>query len=567
MARPRVPSVYAVLQLFLRLASIALCISAFTAAVAATAKFDLGRAMSGAFVASILAIPIDVSEVIGLADAKRHARRCTEGALCGADFVTAVICGTVPVLVYLSVDGVYHECPGRPSEECDREERRRTDASQYVFAAWVLPLVVGWAVLHFPPSSHASPCGVVEMATPSSPRLSSMLKSPFAASSRWINKRRGKASDPPAMPVLPAQRARHLTPTPSCESLVPHVGLAIAASPFFQRLPAELRRQILIEAFGGQTVHMDLLYDSAVSERTSGGEIGHCGMPIWDMKDAQEPRVSEGAGKQWIWRSSVCHRNPPTSGPPGHRVQPSQDLCRFGAVGKGMCQLWPGGYPAKCFIGAMGWLLTCRQAYIEGIEVLYSTNTIHTASKEVLCHIDRFLLPQRRLAITSVELLWEMDCPPLRDSPCGTLTFGQFLDGVPVMFPRVESFHLTVQWRNPRPERWGMPNPTQAAFRTAEETIMQPVDGMVRRLGAHVRDCSVAIPSSMYGPRRRRAKVAGAIVEQACYGGCLERYWRPLDGASHRKGYWVRHGHKDIALPYMSPTEICMEDWILFYGV
>ncbi|UNI17124.1 hypothetical protein JDV02_003500 [Purpureocillium takamizusanense] len=161
-----------------------------------------------------------------------------------------------------------------------------------------------------------------------------------------------------------------------------------------------------------------------------------------------------------------------------------------------------------------------------------------------------------------------MDCPPpLLDSRYGSLTFPQFLDGVPSMFPRAESLHLTVQWRNPRPERWGMPNPTQAAFQTAEEAIMRPLDGMVRRLGPHVRDCSIAIPSSMYGPRRRRAKEAGAVVEQACYGGCLERYWRPLDGCAHRAGYWVRHGHKDIALPYMSPTEICMEDWILFYGV
>jgi len=428
----------------------------------------------------------------------------------------------------------------------------------------------------------------VEMATPSSPRLSSMLKSPFAASSRWINRRRGKTSDdPPPMPVLPAQRPRQLTPTPSCESLMPHAGLAIAESPFFQKLPAEIRRQILIEAFGGQTVHMDLLYESPVSDHASTtGDVGHCGIPIWDVKECHEARLGSNSGKQWLWRGSVCHRNPPMPGPPGHRVQPSQDLCRFGAVGKGMCQLWPGEYPAKCFIGAMGWLLSCRQAYasfphgsqrychlltlpryIEGIEVLYATNTIHTASKELLCHMDRFLLPQRRLAITSVELLWEMDCPPLQDTRYGSLTFPQFLDGVPSMFPSVESLHLTVQWRNPRPERWGMPNPTQAAFQTAEETIMHPLDGMVRRLGPHVRDCSIAIPSSMYGPRRRRAKMAGAVVEQACYGGCLERYWRPLDGPEHRDGYWVRHGHKDIALPYMSPTEICMEDWILFYGV
>ncbi|UNI17126.1 hypothetical protein JDV02_003502 [Purpureocillium takamizusanense] len=148
MARPRVPTVYAFSQLFLRATCVALSLATFVTALYATTRYGYGKAVSGAFVASLLALPIDVVEVVALADARRHVARCSEGALCGLDFLTAVICAVVPTLVWLSSVGfVEHHCDSdRSQKECDREERNRREASDFVLAAWMMPMAV--AALH-----------------------------------------------------------------------------------------------------------------------------------------------------------------------------------------------------------------------------------------------------------------------------------------------------------------------------------------------------------------------------------------------------------------------------------
>lgn len=216
-------------------------------------------------------------------------------------------------------------------------------------------------------------------------------------------------------------------------------------------------------------------------------------------------------------------------------------------------------------------------SYVEGIDVLYATNTIHSASKELLCNIDQFLLPQRRSCVNSVELTWEFDGPRLQDRDCSIPSFNEFLQVVPGMFPRVEFLYLAVQWRAPCPPPGAVPDPSLSSeweCETMEDTVMGPVDMMVRRLGPRVRECSVAIPSSMYGPRRRQAREAGEVVERASHGGQLERYWRPLSGDSaHHQGYWVREGLRDLAFPDLSPLDeavlriLGMENRILFRGL
>ena len=76
------------------------------------------------------------------------------------------------------------------------------------------------------------------------------------------------------------------------------------------------------------------------------------------------------------------------------------------------CDLWPG----MCTLGVMGWLLACRQAYVEGIEVLYGSNTFFVESSALLnalfCPEARttqlLLLPQRLDSITALELRWDV---------------------------------------------------------------------------------------------------------------------------------------------------------------
>jgi hypothetical protein len=55
--------------------------------------------------------------------------------------------------------------------------------------------------------------------------------------------------------------------------------------------------------------------------------------------------------------------------------------------------------------GMMGFLLSCRQAYTEGIDVLFSANCISIQSEPLLLHLPQ-LIPLNRLAsITSLEIV------------------------------------------------------------------------------------------------------------------------------------------------------------------
>ncbi|PTB66884.1 hypothetical protein BBK36DRAFT_1198760 [Trichoderma citrinoviride] len=389
----------------------------------------------------------------------------------------------------------------------------------------------------------------------------------------------------PPHPRLPSQRRGRLTPTPSHESLVAATNAATADSPFFTRLPLEIRRKILVEAFGAQTVHMDLIYDHPAQQQQQQPLQGvlrpraHGNLSVrlsTGVCDARNLRLDDSRPKEWAWRSSVCHRNPPGRCRPGEEVQPAEDYCRFGqSPWHYTCRHWPGEFPTKCLVGAMGWLCSCRQAYIEGIDVLYATNTFHTASKEMILSLSSILLPQRLASITSVELLWdfapfpsihpEVVKPPLSDMA----SFRLFLDAVPATFPAARKLHISLQGRlYPTRTVNGLTRWDSSVDRTDE--ILRPVDDLVSRLGPHVTDFSLGIPSSLYQDQRDRALKNGDPVEQA-HKGRHERHWRPLEGDGERRtGYWVWLGKKDFTIPYTcsigegAHDVIGEENWVLY---
>ncbi|KAH6995884.1 hypothetical protein BKA56DRAFT_472834 [Ilyonectria sp. MPI-CAGE-AT-0026] len=368
------------------------------------------------------------------------------------------------------------------------------------------------------------------------------------------------------IPTLPKNRPRPITPTETSEEQR-EAGKPIARNGiFFEKLPAELRYKILVEAFGEQVVHMDLFYDhpfylpGEVIELTLSNDYrpNHGGLNgNQNAKGGQSPLlVNRHRPKQWAWRSSVCHRDSPDaySRPPGRRVQPAQDRCRFGGRDRRYCESWPGEGPSKCFIGIMGWLLSCRQAYLEGIEVLYSTNTFNMASKEMVMNLPRLLIPQRLEAITSVEILWDWE-PFLRQDETAAFmplsdkkSFHAFLDFIPIAFPKIRSLYVSLQGKLHGYRTSQYPPPAEERFGILEETIMIPVDNMVRTLGTHVQDISVAIPSTLYFHYRERAQSLGWKVEQTCVAGQLERHWRPLTDCEFRAGYWVPLGQRDLHL-------------------
>lgn len=180
----------------------------------------------------------------------------------------------------------------------------------------------------------------------------------------------------PPLPVLPAERPRPLTPSPSDEDLCQSVANATANSAFFQRLPPEIRRQILIEAFGGHAVHMDLRFDHPelpLDPEAAHKISSHCRHNIdWENRYRGPPpawNLDHSVPKRWIWQSSVCHERD-FQGWYGKRrlagtfSHPAEDRCRFGDISYDLCRLWPGEESSRCFIGAMGWLLSCRAAQV-----------------------------------------------------------------------------------------------------------------------------------------------------------------------------------------------------------
>lgn len=140
----------------------------------------------------------------------------------------------------------------------------------------------------------------------------------------WLRKKLPGASQqdpntpPKGMPRLPVPRPRPITPPASSSAADPRFDTrpAVAASPFFQRLPAELRRATLIEAFGARRLHAhfehahplrtDLVRREGKRPRR---RRRHCDLPT-----APEPgsAVRDRAHpKEFCWFGCECHREPP----------------------------------------------------------------------------------------------------------------------------------------------------------------------------------------------------------------------------------------------------------------
>ena len=141
-------------------------------------------------------------------------------------------------------------------------------------------------------------------------------------------------------------------------------------------LPAEIRRMILIAAFGDLTLHIQFdIYH--VAKRPQGVvPQNHAGLPVPKSDQWRDPSKAP----EYQWFSCVCHRMGPEAD--NNSVPLWKDLCFSGEAEA--CELWPGETPHKCKVGALGWLRSCRQAYFEGIRVLYSNNTFSLTSGKLL---------------------------------------------------------------------------------------------------------------------------------------------------------------------------------------
>ncbi|CRK34325.1 hypothetical protein BN1723_005982 [Verticillium longisporum] len=71
----------------------------------------------------------------------------------------------------------------------------------------------------------------------------------------------------------------------------------------------------------------------------------------------------------------------------------------------GLCNRYESLSPDNREIGIMAFLVSCKQAYFETIDILYGTNIIVLSSEVLMLHLPELLVPQRLESITSLELL------------------------------------------------------------------------------------------------------------------------------------------------------------------
>lgn len=202
-------------------------------------------------------------------------------------------------------------------------------------------------------------------------------------------------------------------------------------------------------------------------------------------------------------------------------------------------------------------MVTKQASYVEGVDVLYSTNTFHTASKEMLINLNRLLLPQRLSSIMAVEILWTTwpedlypTSPPsdplATNSSLRSLRF--ILKAIPSLFPNLRSLYFSIQsFTFPTELQYRSIPEDQSSMAITDEAFVRPFQDMVRSMPPSIKECSLALPSSLYASRRTRALEADARVERACDGGKLERHWCPLETeANSLQGHWINLGFKDM---------------------
>ena len=111
-----------------------------------------------------------------------------------------------------------------------------------------------------------------------------------------------------------------------------------ASSLFFRRLPAEMREKILRDAFGDCELHIGFAYSAH--------------------------RASSELAARWPghWYSRRCHDPRALAGDDEHEHQRPRwmDTCYESA--KDCTKLSPGTRPESAKVGAMGFMLACRQA-------------------------------------------------------------------------------------------------------------------------------------------------------------------------------------------------------------
>ncbi|KAF5682538.1 hypothetical protein FCIRC_4973 [Fusarium circinatum] len=359
----------------------------------------------------------------------------------------------------------------------------------------------------------------------------------------------------------PPPRPRCLTPS-GFRDITEEPGLP---RPTFQhcayyKLPPDIRRYILILAFGNRRLHMDFSYDypDMSSDLIQPLDKNHCGVVMENTYGEKLRVVDDTKPRSWIWWGSICHRLPPDldvsqTGPMTHRGPdgPWADTCRAGEARH--CDSWPGSFPAKCRIGTMGWLLSCRQNYAEAIDILYSKNTIIMANEAMIKHLPQLLLPHRLASITSLEISWNLK--PRYESGTWDIDeadLNHVCKIISTQYPRLRRLYLSLERSRNIGSFWGS---------DAWPTISLHLDSLSRMMPS-LTEHAISLPDPSFDSIFYDAKETDfGSYSEICHS--YNQIWRSTDGEMDV----IRLPYVDSYpnAPYHIPSSIskCKGYWIL----
>ncbi|KAF5021618.1 hypothetical protein F66182_6318 [Fusarium sp. NRRL 66182] len=260
----------------------------------------------------------------------------------------------------------------------------------------------------------------------------------------------------------------------------------------------------------------------------------HCGIvnqPSETFPCTAKRLLDESQPEDWQWWSSVCHRLPPSLllGPMtnGGLAGPWADYCRQGKAE--YCRDWrTNGEASFCYIGIMGWLLSCRQNYAETIDILYSTNTLVMTGEHMLTNLPRLLVSQRLEQINSLEITWLLKS---RFASAFTPHDDLDEDHLGMIFKVLSSSHfLALQHLYISFEESDQAWLSMQGMDEYLEVMLKHMDAFAQRM-AHLYECAFALPDDFFEGIYCRA----AFAPEPC-GTCgieLKSYrqaWRSIEG-------------------------------------
>jgi len=149
----------------------------------------------------------------------------------------------------------------------------------------------------------------------------------------------------------------------------------------------------------------------------------------------------------------------------------------------------------------MGWLMSCRRACVEGVDVLYGTNVFHFGSPRAVRNAPCLVCERMQRA----QVIGGGVCPWMEDAGLtgGVQGFVKSIEDLAGMLPNIQFLYLSLNW--------GLMPPTASldngTISTTMDALLEHVDKVVHGMHTHgkLSGCRVALPTSCYGSLKWRA--------------------------------------------------------------